>query len=135
MRRRKLTPAHSSVGVCLDFEAADVIDDCLAPAIDVRPGAIADAVPGTRYVDHIAASIRRRDTVVRLLIGDNDDAVIRLAQAAQSITKAGQTEMALKETDGCKAGHDAFALGSFPSGRCEEFGTKYGDWISIPSFD
>jgi hypothetical protein len=70
MRRRRESPAHSSVSrVCLNFEAAEVIDNCLAPAIDVRPGAVAHAVPGTRYVDHVAASVRGRDTVVRLLIG------------------------------------------------------------------
>jgi hypothetical protein len=76
------TPAHSSV-ICvpLTFKVTQVIDNCLAPAIDVRPGAIADAISRTCHVDHIAAAMRRRDTVVRLLVGDHDDAVICFAQA------------------------------------------------------
>src|SRR5580704_705763 len=92
MRRRNLTPAHSLVNcISLNFEAANVIDHRLTPAIDVRPRAIANAVLRARYVDHVTAAVRRRYTVVRLLIGDNDDAVILIAQAAQSMAQLRST--------------------------------------------
>src|ERR1700679_1847885 len=87
MRRRQVSTTHSSLLVSLDFEAANVIDNRLAPAIDVRPGAIADTIARTRYVDHVAACLRRRHTVMRLLIGDHDDAVIRRAQAGQRVAQ------------------------------------------------
>ena len=97
-----VTPAHSSV-ICvrLTFKATQVIDDCLTPAIDVRPGAIADAVPRTCHVDYITAAMWRRYTVVRLLVGDHDDAVIRIAQAPESMAK-------LRSTVGL-AGYDRIA--------------------------
>src|ERR1700734_290382 len=56
VRRRKHPPAHRSTSVGLNFEAANVIDDCLAPAVNVRPGAVADAIPRTGYVDYVAAA-------------------------------------------------------------------------------
>jgi hypothetical protein len=77
MRRRQPGPAHSSLCVYLALKAAKVIDNCLTPAIDMRPDAIPHAVPCTRYVHHIPTAVWRRHAVVRLLVGDNRDAVIR----------------------------------------------------------
>src|ERR1700722_6028973 len=79
MSRRQVPPAHSLSLVPLSFEATNIIDNRLAPAVDMRPGAIADTVSCARYIHHIAASVRSRHPVVRLLIGDYDDAVIRRA--------------------------------------------------------
>src|ERR1700722_14609854 len=87
MRRRKLPPAHRSASVGLNFEAANVIDDCLAPAVNMRPGAIAHAILRTGYVDYITATTRRWYTIVRLLIGNHDDAVIRIAYLAEGVAQ------------------------------------------------
>src|ERR1700761_2097226 len=84
-------PAHSSTFVPLNFEAANIIDNRLAPAVDVRPGTIADTVACARYVHHIAASVRSRHPVVRLLIGNHEDAVVRRAQAGQRVAQPGST--------------------------------------------
>jgi hypothetical protein len=86
--RRRVYPAHSSVScVGLGFKGTQVIDDCLTPAIDVGPGAVADAVLCACYVDYVATAMRCRDAVVRLLVGDDDDAVIRLSEAPQSMAE------------------------------------------------
>src|SRR6185312_9925729 len=52
------------------LKLADVLNHRFAPAIDVRPGAVADTVAGAGYVDHVSLAARRGDTVVRLLVGD-----------------------------------------------------------------
>src|SRR5579859_7588813 len=86
------TPAHSSAScVRLKLKAAQVIENCLAPAVDMRPVAITDAIPRTCHVDHIAVAMRCWNTVVRLLVRDDDNAVVRLAQAPQSMAELRST--------------------------------------------
>lgn len=65
------------------FELADVVDDSFAEAVDMDPWAVADSVAGAGYVDHVASSARCGDTVVRLLVGDDDDAVVWLADGVE----------------------------------------------------
>jgi len=55
------------------LELADVVDDSLAEAVDLHPRAVADTVPGRGHVDHVALAARCANTVVRLIIGDDDD--------------------------------------------------------------
>jgi hypothetical protein len=87
MRRRQPGPAHNSLCVYLALKAAKVIDNCLTPAIDMRPGTIPHAVPRTRNVHHIPTAVRRWHAVVRRLVDDNQDAVILRAQGAQSMAQ------------------------------------------------
>src|SRR5580700_2814314 len=66
------------------LDRPDVFNDGLAPAIDVRPGAVAYSVAIAGHVDHISAStLRRGNAVVRLLVSNNNEAVAVLAQFIQ----------------------------------------------------
>src|SRR5437016_1224772 len=60
------------------LQRADVLNDRLAPAVNVRPLAVADAVLVAGHIDHIALALRRGYSVVRLLVGDNDQAIVAL---------------------------------------------------------
>ena len=60
---------------CL-LQRPDVLNDRLGPAIDVRPLAVAHAVLVRRHVDHVPVSLRLRNRVMRLFVGDNDQAVV-----------------------------------------------------------
>src|SRR5947209_20266436 len=61
------------------LQRADVLHDRLAPSIDVVPRAVTHAVLEAGHVDHVPAALRRRHLVVRLLIGDHNEAVILFA--------------------------------------------------------
>jgi len=76
-------PAAGVVGLTGALELADVVDDGLAPAVDVGPGAVADAVAGGGYVDDVALAAGCADAVVRLLVGDDDDAVVGFAHGIE----------------------------------------------------
>ena len=58
--------------VQLSFIFADVINDSLAPAVNMGPGAISDTVFGRGHVDHVPLSDRVWYGVCGLLIGDNN---------------------------------------------------------------
>ena len=80
-RRRRIL----SVSARFEFASppmCDVLDDRLAPAVDVRPLAVADAVLVAGHVDHVALALRRGHRVVRLLVGDDDQAVVLLASCS-----------------------------------------------------
>ena len=47
---------------------ADEAHDCVRPAVDMQPLAVAHAVAVGRDVDHIAEALRLRHTISRLLI-------------------------------------------------------------------
>lgn len=53
------------------FQFGDVFHHRFAPAVNVRPLAIAHAVAVAGYVDHVTLGGRRWNLVVRLLVGDN----------------------------------------------------------------
>ena len=61
----------------------------LAPAIDVRPCAVAHAVASAGDVDHVASATWRTDTIVRLLIGQHNDAILRLGGGIECRTEPG----------------------------------------------
>src|SRR5579871_2209352 len=71
------------------LQRADVLDHRLAPAVDVRPLAVADAVLVAGHVDHIALAARRWHRVVRLLVGDDDQAIVAvlLIQLSDCLTE------------------------------------------------
>ena len=69
------------------FELADVVDDGFAESVDVRPRAVAYSVAAAGYVDHVALAARCGDAIVRLLVGDDDDAVVRLADGVERGTE------------------------------------------------
>src|SRR5258708_5210780 len=69
------------------LELADVVDNSLAEAVDVHPRAVPDTVAGCGYVDHVALAARCSDTVGRLLIGDDDDAVVALVHGVEGSTQ------------------------------------------------
>src|ERR1700744_1887373 len=70
------------------FSGTDVFNDGLAPAIDVRPRAIAHTIAVAGYVHHISAPIlRRRHMVVRLLVGNYNEAIATLTQFVQRTAK------------------------------------------------
>src|SRR5271170_5830170 len=71
------------------FELADVVDNGLTEAVNVYPRSVADAVPGRGYVDHVALAARRAYTVVRLLIGDDDGAVVLLLDGVERSAQEG----------------------------------------------
>jgi hypothetical protein len=57
----------------------------------VRPLAVADAVVVTGDVDHVSLALRRGNRVVRLLVGDDDQAIVTilLIQLADRVTELG----------------------------------------------
>src|ERR1700747_64388 len=72
---------------------ADVLEDGLAPAVDVDPRTVPDTVAGAGHVNHVAGAARGGDAVVRLLVRDDDDAVVRsvlrLVYGIQRLTQVG----------------------------------------------
>jgi hypothetical protein len=54
------------------LQFTDVVDDRLAPTVDVDPLPVANAVSVAGHIDHVALSKRRNNPVVRLLIADHD---------------------------------------------------------------
>src|SRR3984957_10370610 len=82
----------------------DVLNDGLAPAIDVRPRAVAHSVTVAGYVHHIPATILRSGhVVVRLLVGNHNEAVATLTQFVQRTTKL-RASMRLAVHDGVAQG-------------------------------
>src|SRR5580698_4128900 len=57
------------------LQRADVLDNRLSPAVDVRPLAVANAVLVAGHVDHVTFTLRPRHGVVRLLVSDRDQAI------------------------------------------------------------
>ena len=60
------------------LQRADVFNDCLAPTIDVHPLAVTDAVLVAGHVDQVTLASGRGYLVMRLLVGDHDQAVALL---------------------------------------------------------
>ena len=60
------------------FQLGNELNHCLAPSIDMHPRAISHTVAVRSHVDHVAASARCRNLVVRLLVGDHHDTVVSL---------------------------------------------------------
>ena len=58
------------------LKRCNVVDDGLAPAVNVHPCSVSNAILVRGDVYHIALAVGCRDTVMRLLIGDDDDAVV-----------------------------------------------------------
>src|SRR6185312_3072130 len=73
------------------LKLADVLNHRFAPAIDVRPCAVADTVAGAGYVDHVSLAARRGNAVVRLLVGDHDDPVVGLTHHVQCASEVRAT--------------------------------------------
>src|SRR5258708_18552546 len=80
-------PGHSVLRRPGVLELADVVDDGLAEAVDVHPRAVAYAVAGGGNVNHVALAAWGGDAVVRLLIGDDDDAVVALVNSVKCGTQ------------------------------------------------
>lgn len=66
---------------------ADVLEDGLAPAVDVDPRTVANTIAGAGDVNHLTATAGRGDPIVRLLVRNDDDAVIRITHAIQRLTQ------------------------------------------------
>ena len=67
---------HGWVGLDDALQFADVVDDGLTPSIDVDPGSVTNTVLSRGDVDHVSAVAGCGDAVVRLLVGDDDEAVV-----------------------------------------------------------
>lgn len=55
------------------LRGANALDNSLAPAVDVRPRAVADTVLVAGYVEHVAAPARARYSIMCLFVCDNND--------------------------------------------------------------
>jgi hypothetical protein len=84
---RGVSPAPSVLARLAVLELADVVEDGPAEAVDVHPRAVPDTVAGRGYVDHVALAARSANTVVRLLVGDDDDAVAALVHSVEGSTE------------------------------------------------
>jgi hypothetical protein len=93
-RRRSLRHVPAIRSLRRPLQRADVLDDRLAPAVDVRPLAIANAVLVAGHVDHVALAARRGHRVVRLLVGDDDQAIVAalLVQLGDSLASTSESE-------------------------------------------
>src|SRR5580704_12572993 len=89
MRRAGMCPPAPRLARLAVLELADVVDDSLAEAVDVHPRAVAHTVACRSYVDHVALAARSANTVVRLLIRNNDDAVVTLVNSVECGAEVG----------------------------------------------
>src|SRR5258708_9755571 len=127
-KSRKVSPALSVLARLGILELADVVDDGLAEAVDVHPRAVAYAVAGGGNVNHVALAAWGGDAVVRLLIGDDDDAVVALVNSVKCGTQVSclvrlarlhriaQSESAPRRDALCcvREGVDGYLLGDLP---------------------
>src|SRR5262245_38701657 len=60
------------------FERSHVLDDGFAPTVDVHPLSVTDPVTVAGYVDDVAFAARGGNRIVRLLVGDDQEAVVAL---------------------------------------------------------
>lgn len=57
------------------LQLANVLNYRFAPAIDMRPRSVANAVLGACHVDHVSLALGRGNNIIRLLVGRHDDSI------------------------------------------------------------
>src|SRR6266851_3101792 len=70
---------------------ADVLDDRLAPSIDVHPAPVTNAVLVAGHVDHVTTRLRAGHGVVRLLVGQHDQTIVVLVELAHGLAQVSST--------------------------------------------
>ena len=100
------------------IEFGYVIDNSLTPSVDVRPLPIPNTVASTGHVDYVALPTRRRNLVMRLLIGNDDETVVAVA-AVGFHSRQGRTQirsgMRLTVVESIAQSHSATRGTSFAS--------------------
>src|SRR6516225_8898338 len=114
----------------MTLQFADVLDDRLAPAVDMCPRAVADPVPVAGYIDHVSTTpasqkpafgklrtpglllgtphtlrAGRGNAIVRLLVSDDDQTIVAvlLVQLSHRLTES-RARVRLRAVDGVAQG-------------------------------